>query len=81
MMPSPPIDDRPNTRYSCWLAAGSAQARIGPLDWRAVAPSIPSCNVHSTHFHRRKPAPFKLTRARRPPRSNRSKPRPPAKSP
>ena len=57
MMPSPPIDDCPDTRYSCWLAAGSAQARIGPLDWPAVAPSILSCNVQSIHFHRRKQRP------------------------
>ncbi len=27
MMPSPPIDDRPDTRYSCSLAAGTAKAR------------------------------------------------------
>ena len=45
---SPPIDDRPDTRYSCWLAAGSDQARIGLLNWPAVTPSIRSCNVRST---------------------------------
>jgi hypothetical protein len=28
MMPSPPIDDRYDTRHSRWLAAGRAQARI-----------------------------------------------------
>ena len=32
MMPSPPIDDRYDTRHSRWLAAGRAQARIRPLD-------------------------------------------------
>ena len=40
MMPSPAIHHRSNARYSCWLSAGSAQARIGALDLPAVAPPI-----------------------------------------
>jgi hypothetical protein len=81
MMPSPPIDDHRNTPYSCWLTAGRDRTRIGPLNWPAVEPSIGSRNVRSAHFHRHEPAPFKLKRARRPPRSNLSMPRPAAKSP
>ena len=40
-----------DTRYSCWLTAGSDRTRIGPLDWPAVAPSILSCNVRPDRFH------------------------------
>ncbi len=34
MMLSPPIDNRSDTRHSCWLSAGSAQARVRPLRLR-----------------------------------------------
>ena len=37
MMPSPSIHDRSDARHSCWLSAGSAQARIGSLDSPARA--------------------------------------------
>ena len=80
MMPSPLIDGRPNTRYSCWLTAGSDRTRIGPLNWPAGAPSILSCNVRSTNFYHHA-AFFELKRERRPQRSNLGKPRPAAKSP
>ena len=41
MMPSPPIDDRIDTRPSALLAAGSAQACASTPDWSAVASPIP----------------------------------------
>ena len=80
MMMSPLIDGRPNTRYSCWLTAGSDRTRIGPLNWPAAAPSISSCNLRSTNFHQH-PASFELKPEPRPQRSNLSKPTPAAKSP
>ncbi len=80
MMPSPLIDGRPNTRYSCWLTAGSDRTRIGPQNWPAAAPSILSCNVRSTNFHHHT-AFFELKPERRPQRSNLIKPNPAAKSP
>ena len=78
---SPPIDERPNTRHSCWLAAGSDQTRIGSLNWPAVAPSIGSCNMRFTHFHQSPTASITLKRVHRPQRPNLSKPEPVAKSP
>jgi hypothetical protein len=81
MMLAPLIDGRPDTRYSCWLTAGSDRARISPLDWTATPPSIGSANGQSKRFYPREPASFELKRARRPQRSNLSKPKPAAKSP
>jgi hypothetical protein len=81
MMLSPLINGRPDTRYSCWFTAGSDGTRISSLDWTATPPSIGSAYVRSTRFHPRKPGPFELNRARRPQRSNLSKPKPAAKSP
>ena len=43
MMSSPAIHHCGNARHSCWLSAGSAQARIGALDSPAVAQEILSC--------------------------------------
>ena len=81
MMLSLPIDGRPDTRYSYWLTAGSDRTRISSLDWTETPPTIGSANVRSTRFHPRAPASFELKRARRPQRSNLSKPKPAAKSP
>ena len=81
MMPSLPIGDRPDTRYSCWLAAGSSLARIGPPDRPAVTPSIRSSNVRSTRPHRRVPPSIKVTRSHRPQRSSLSKSKLATKSP
>jgi hypothetical protein len=81
MMPSPLIDGRPDTRYSCWLTAGSDRTRINSLDWTVTPTSIGWANVRSMRFHPRKPASFELKQARRPQRSNLSKPKPAAKSP
>ena len=47
MMLSPPIHHRSNARHSCWLSAGSAQARIGALDSPAVARQILSRHAQS----------------------------------
>jgi len=77
---SPLINGRPATRYTCWFAAGSDGTRIISLDWTNAA-SIGSPFARSTRFHPRKPRPFELNRARRPQRSNLSKPKPAAKSP
>jgi hypothetical protein len=81
MMLSPMIDGRPDTRYSCWFTAGSEQARISSLDWTATPPSIGLAYGRVTRLHPRKPASFEPKRARRPRRSNPSKPRPAAKTP
>jgi hypothetical protein len=81
MMPSPLIDRRPDTRFSCWFTTGHDQARISSLDWLAKPPSIASADVWSTPWHLRKPGVFQLKRAPRPQRSNLGKPKPAAKSP
>ena len=81
MMLTPLIHGRPDTRFSCRLTAGSAQARINSLDRSATPPSIGSAYGRPTRFHPRKPASRKLKRARRPLHSNLSKPKPAAKSP
>ena len=81
MMLSPLINRRPDTRFSCWFTTGSAQARINSLDRRATQPSIGLAYERPTRFHPRKPGTFKLKRARRPQRSNLTKPKPAAKSP
>ena len=81
MMLSPPIDGSPDTRYSCWLAAGSDRTLISALDGTATLPSIRSANVGSAPSHPREPASFELKRAHRPRRSYLSKPKPAAKSP
>jgi hypothetical protein len=78
---SPPIDHRPDTRYSRWFAAGSDQTRIGPPNWSAVTPSIGASNLRSTHFHRGPTPSITLKRVRRPKRSNPTTPKPAAKSP
>ena len=82
MMPSPPIDDRNDTRHSCWLAAGSAQARIACAGFdqqsrdqsrRATRRSL----VHTdAHAHR-----LAANRSPQPLRSSLIKPEPAAKSP
>jgi hypothetical protein len=81
MMLAPLIHGRPDTRFSCRLTAGSAQARINSLDRSATQPPIGSAYRRPTPFHPRKPRSFKLNRARRSQRSNLSKPKPAAKSP
>jgi len=80
MMPSP-IDHHSDTCHSCRLAAGSAQAHIGPLDLQPVAPPIVSCNVQPARSPRRAHPGFAANRSRQPLRSNLIKPNPVAKSP
>ena len=36
MKSSPPTHKYPDTCSSCWLAAGKAQARLGPLNFQSV---------------------------------------------
>jgi hypothetical protein len=81
MMPSPLIHGRPDTRFSCRLNVGSAQVRINSLNRSETLPSIGLAYAPPIRFHPRKPGSFKLKRARRPQRSNLTKPKPPAKSP
>jgi hypothetical protein len=76
MMQSPLIHGRPDTRFSCRLTAGSAQARINSLDRSASQPAIGLAYGRPTSFRPRKPGSFKLKRARRPQRSNLSMPNP-----
>jgi hypothetical protein len=78
---SPPNDDRPDTRYSCRLSAGSAQARIGSLDSPALAPQIWSLYAQTARSHQRARPGLAANRARQPLRSNLLKPDPAAKSP
>ena len=42
---SPPNHGRPDTRYSGWLTAGRAQARIGPVQSLPVALPIVSPTI------------------------------------
>ena len=81
MMPSLPIDDRYDTRHSRWLAAGSAQARIRPLDSQPVAPPIVARNVPPAHSPRRAHPGFAANRSQQPLRSQILLPDPAAKSP
>jgi hypothetical protein len=53
MMPSPAIDARPDTRFSCRLSAGSAQARITISDSSTLSPPIPSRHAQIARSHRR----------------------------
>ena len=59
MMPSPPIDDRIDTRPSGRLPAGSAQACASTPDWSAVASPISS---HTMRVHSFAPTRLTLTR-------------------
>jgi hypothetical protein len=81
MMLLPLIHGRPDTRFSCRLTAGSAQTRINSLVRSAMLSSIGLAYACPIRFHPRKPGSFKLKRARRPQRSNLTKPKPAAKSP
>jgi hypothetical protein len=81
MIPSPPIDHRPDTHFSCWFTTGSDQARIRSLDCTATPPAIGPAYGRPTPFHPRKPQSCKLRRAPLLQRSNLSKPKPAAKSP
>ena len=81
MMPSPPIHDRHDTRYSCWLSAGRDQARIRPLDWPVSAPQIPSYNVPTARSPRCAHPRFEANKPPQPLLSNLFKPSAAAKSP
>jgi hypothetical protein len=81
MMLASLIDDRSDTCHSCWLAAGSAQARIGPLDSQPVAPPIFSRTVQPARSPLRAHPSFAANRSRQSLRSNLLKPDPVAKSP
>jgi len=73
MMPSPPIDDRSDTRPSGRPSAGGAPLCIRLVDSAAAQPSIGSHNVWPTHFYRRAKASFEVKRAHQRLRSNLSK--------
>jgi hypothetical protein len=81
MMPSPPIHDRHDTRYSCWLSAGRHQARIRPLDWPAFAPQIQSYKMRIDRSPRCAHPRFAANRPPQPLLSNLVKPSAAAKSP
>ncbi len=81
MMPSPPIDDRPDTRYSCSLAAGTAKARIGALDSPAVAHPILSLYKQTARSPLRAHSCLAANRSRQPLKSNLRTHAPAAKSP
>ena len=78
---SPPTNNRPDTRSSCWLAAGSIHARIGPPDRTAVMPPICSRKVPSARSPLHAQPCFKAKRAARLTRSNLLKQKAAAKSP
>jgi hypothetical protein len=81
MMPSPLIDRRPDTRFSCWFTAGSDRTHISSLDRTVTPPSIGSAYGRSTRFYPREALSFELKRARRSQRSSLRKPKLAAKSP
>jgi hypothetical protein len=66
MMPSPSIHHSSDARHSCWLSAGSAQARIGSLDSPAVALPILSFTAQSARSHRRAHPRFAANRSHQP---------------
>ena len=81
MMPSPSIYTYRNAQRSCWLSAGTAQARIAALHSIAVARPILSRYPQIARSHRRMGPWFAASRLRRPLQSNLCKPEPAAKSP
>jgi hypothetical protein len=81
MMPSPPIHNCHDTRYSCWLATGHDQVRIGALDWPVMVPQIPSCNVTTTCSPQCDHPRFAPNQPRQPLLFNLFKPNPTTKSP
>ncbi len=81
MMPSPPIHDRHDTRYSRRLSAGRNQARIHPLDWPVFAPQIPSYNMPTARSPRCANPRFEENRPKPPLPSSLFKPGHAAKSP
>jgi hypothetical protein len=52
MMRSAPIHHRSDTRYSCWLAAGSVPARTGSLDSSEVTLQILPLNAPASRSRR-----------------------------
>jgi hypothetical protein len=51
MMLAPSVHDRSDARYSCWLSAGTVQARSAALDSPAVTSQVFSCNVPTARPH------------------------------
>jgi len=81
MISSPAIHHRSNVRHSCWLSAGSAQARIRAAVSPAVAHSILSRYPQIARSHQAVRADFAASRSQQPMQSSLSKPEPVAKSP
>jgi hypothetical protein len=81
MMPSPAIEARPDTRFSCRLSAGSVQARITISDSSTLSPPIPSRHAQIARSHRRIRPRLAASRSRQPLQSSLSKPETAAKSP
>jgi hypothetical protein len=76
-------DNRSDARYSCWLSAGTVQARSAALHSLAVTSQVFSCNVPAARPHRHahpyfsvNPSPQSLQSKRRT-----SDPAPPAEPP
>jgi hypothetical protein len=81
MTPSLPNDQRPDMRYSCRLAAGSAQARLDLFNSQPLAPQILSRAMQLARSPP-VPSPCSLTcRSSQPSRANHPKPHAAAKSP
>jgi len=80
MMPSPAIDVRPDTRFSCRFSAGGAQARITISDSPALPPPIPSRHAQIARSHRRIRPRLAASRSRQPLQFSLSKPETAAKS-
>jgi hypothetical protein len=81
MMQPPTILDHLETRYSCQLAAGRAQARIGARHSTAAAPPVLPRYAQIARSHPRMRPGINASRSRQPPQSSLSKPEPAAKSP
>ena len=70
MILSQQIDNPGDTRLSCWLSAGSVQARVRPSDWPAVMPRILSRNLPSARSPLHLYPCFEADRSRPPLRPN-----------
>ena len=81
MILSQQIDNPGDTSTSCWLSAGSVQARVRPSDWPAVMPPILSRNLPSARSPLHPYPCFEADRSRPPLRPNILAPDPAAKSP
>ena len=81
MTPSPLNHQRPDSHYSCWLAAGRASARVGLQGWPVVDPPIRAYNAQYSRPPPREQPRLEVKRSAKTITSNQIKPHSVANSP